>query len=143
MSIFFAAFTPDISGGRVEKAVDREITRIKKDGVTQKEMEKVRNTTLTNRTFELYSSDNICQRIGYSEVIDGDYRLWVERLEALRQLTADRLVAVANRWWDESKKHVLFLKPRRSNPLLLVVGIVRRVLGFGKHFKERVAEASR
>lgn len=142
MSIFFAAFTPDISATRVEKAIDREIHRIKKDGVTQEEMEKVRNATLTNRTFELYSADNICQRIGYSEVIEGNYRHWVERLEALKNLNAERLVQVANRWWDDSKKHVLFLQPRRSNPLLLVMGIARRIIGLGKRFKERTAKAS-
>jgi zinc protease len=141
MSIFFAAFTPDIGAGRVEKAIDREISRIKKDGITTEEMEKARNATLTNRTFELYSVDNICQRIGYSEVIEGNYRLWVERLESLRKLDTDRLVQVANRWWDDSKKHVLFLKPRRSNPLLLVAGIARRIMGLGKRFNTRAAKA--
>jgi zinc protease len=136
MSFFFAAFTPDISAGHVEKAIDREIHLIKKEGVTQEEMEKVRNATLTNRTFELYSTDNICQRIGFSEVIEGDYRLWVKRLESLKNLNTERLKEVANRWWDDSKKHVLFLQPRRSNPLLLVAGIARRIMGLGKRFKK-------
>jgi zinc protease len=66
MSMFFAAYTPDVASSRVERALDREISRIKADGITREELEKVRNTTLTNRTFELYSVDNICQRIGYS-----------------------------------------------------------------------------
>lgn len=143
MSIFFAAFTPDIGAGTVEKAIDREINRIKKDGISREEMEKARNTTLTNRIFELYSADNICQRIGYSEVIEGDYRHWVERLESLKNLTTERLALVANRWWDDSKKHVLFLQPRRSNPLLLIVGIARRIMGLGKRFAHRTAGDSR
>jgi len=144
MSIFFAAFTPDISALRVEKAIDREIHRIKEEGVTQEEMEKVRNTTLTNRTFELYCADNICQRIGYSEVIEGDYRHWVDRLESLRGLTTDRLREVANRWWDDSKKHVLFLKPKRSNPLLIAAGIARRIAGLGKRlFGSKAAGGTR
>jgi zinc protease len=128
MSIFFAAFTPDIGPARVEQAIEREITRIKTDGITDGEMEKVRNTTLTNRTFELYSAENISQRIGYSETIEGNYRLWVARLDALKNLDREALVEVARRWWDDSKKHVLFLKPRRSKPLLYVAGLVRRLM---------------
>ena len=104
MSMFFAAFTPDIAAGRVERAFDREIKRILTEGITREEMEKVRNTTLTNRTFELYSADNISQRIGYSETIEGNYRLWVERLETLKNLDRDRLVEVARRWWDDDEK---------------------------------------
>jgi predicted Zn-dependent peptidase len=143
MSMFFAAFTPDVGAARVEKAIDREINRIKKDGITREEMEKVRNTTLTNRTFELYSADNICQRIGFSEVIEGDYRLWVGRLEQLKNLTTERLAQVANRWWDDAKKHVLFLQPRRSNPVLLIAGLGRRVMRFADRFKIRASETSR
>ena len=77
MSMFFAAFTPDVRSGRVEQALDAEINRIRNEGITSDEMTKVRNTTLTGRTFELYSADHICQRLGYSETIEGDYRLWV------------------------------------------------------------------
>jgi zinc protease len=129
MSMFFAAFTPDVGPERVERAFDREIKKMLTDGITQEEMEKVKNTTLTNRTFELYLADNICQRIGYSETIEGNYRLWVERLDALRNLDRKRLVEVARRWWDEEKKHVLFLEPRRSNPLLYIGGLARRIFG--------------
>jgi zinc protease len=127
MSIFFAAFTPDIRALRVEQAIGKEIERIKSGGISRAEMEKVRNTTLTNRTFELYSAENICQRIGYSETIEGNYRLWVDRLDALKNLNGDLLIEVARRWWDDAKKHVLFLTPRRSNPLLYAGGIVRRL----------------
>ena len=86
MSMFFAAFTPDIRSERVERAIDAEISRIRNDGITREEMDKIRNTTVTSRTFELYSADHICQRLGYSETIEGDYRLWVERMETLKIL---------------------------------------------------------
>jgi zinc protease len=136
MSMFFAAFTPDVAASRVETAISREIARIKDEGVTREEMEKVKNTTLTSRTFELYSVDNICQRIGFSEAIEGDYRRWVERLEALKNLDRDRLVAVARKWWDDSKKRILLLEPKRSSPLLYVMGLLRRFTGT-KHRREK------
>jgi zinc protease len=133
MSMFFAAFTPDVGAERVEKAIDGELERIKNDGLTQEEMAKARNTTLTNRIFELYSADNICQRIGYGETIEGNYRLWVDRLEALKNLDCKRLVEVAKRWWNNENKYVLVLEPRHSSPILYIGGLARRFFGrFGR-----------
>ena len=131
MSMFFAAFTPDISASRVEKSLQAQIQLIRESGISPSEMEKVKNSTLTNRVFELYTSENICHRIGYSECIEGDYRLWVERLEALKGLKLERLIDVARLYWDDSKRHVLFLQPKRVSPFLFIGGLIRRV--FGKH----------
>jgi hypothetical protein len=67
--------------------------------------------------------------------------MWVERLEALKNLDRERLVEVARKWWDDSKKHVLFLVPRRSNPLLFAGGLLRRVTSWGHRFgKNRGAQ---
>ncbi|MBN1757643.1 MAG: insulinase family protein [Chitinispirillaceae bacterium] len=129
MSMFFAAFTPDIPVGRVEQALEKQIERVRRDGILPEEMEKVKHATLTSRTFELYSTENICHRLGYSECVEGDYRMWVKRLEALRQLDSDRLVEVARSHWDDRHRHVLHLQPRKTNPLLYVAGFLRRLRG--------------
>lgn len=117
MSMFFAAFTPNIRSERVERALNAEISRIRNDGITREEMDKVRNTSITSRIFELYSADHICQRLGYSETIEGDYRLWVERMETLKNLDAEKLLATARRWWDDGAKRVLLLKPQHMSTL--------------------------
>ncbi len=129
MSMFFAAFTPDISVGRVERSLTRQIELIRKSGITIKEMEKVKNATLSSRTFELYSAENICNRIGHSECIEGDYRLWVERFAALKELSMEHLINIAHKYWDESKRHILYLQPRKTNPMLFIGGLLRRILG--------------
>jgi len=125
MSMFLAAFTPDISVGRVEKALAAVIDQVRTEGVSSREMEKVKNATLTGRTFELYSAENICQRLGYSECIEGDFRLWVKRLDMLEKLDKDKLVDVARKYWNDAHRHVLHLKPRKTSPLLYVAGILR------------------
>lgn len=129
MSLFFAAFTPDVSVFRVEKAVLEQIKRLKSEGITIAEMEKIKNSTLTNRIFEIYNVDNICQKIGYSECIEGDYRLWVKRLDALKSLDGKRLIEVANSYWDDTKCHILHLQPSKINPLLYAGGVFRRIFG--------------
>ncbi|MBN1307244.1 MAG: insulinase family protein [Chitinispirillaceae bacterium] len=127
MSMFFAAFTPDVPAARVERALEEQIDLVRENGISTGEMEKVKNATLTNRTYELYAAENICHHLGYSECVEGDYRAWVERLEALRWLDISRLVDVARKYWSDSHRHVLYLKPRRTNPLLFAAGFLRRL----------------
>lgn len=129
MSMFFAAFTPDVSPGRVEKALEAQIDLVRDRGIHENEMQKVKNATLANRTFELYTAENICHRLGYSECVEGDYRIWVERLESLRQLDIGRLIDVARTYWSDRHRHVLYLQPRKTNPLLYLAGFLRRLRG--------------
>jgi zinc protease len=126
MSILFSAFTPDIGYRKVESAMNKEISIIKDNGISQQEMEKVKNITLTNRTFELFTGEFICQRLGYSEIIDGDYKVWVKKLEALKSLDRDTLLAVAQKYWNSRNKHTLYLRPKKINPLLFIFGLFRR-----------------
>jgi zinc protease len=129
MSMFFAAFTPDISAAKVEKSISRQIKLICENGITDKEIEKVKNSTLASRTFELYSAENICNRIAYSECFEGNYMRWVERLDALKNLNSERLVEVAKRYWNDSELHVLHLQPKKIKPMLYIGGLLRRLLG--------------
>jgi zinc protease len=128
MSLFFAVFTPDVSVRRLEKALVAQIESVKNSGVTIDEMEKVRNTTLTNRVFDLYSSEQICQRLGYSECVEGDYKSWVKRLDALETMNVDALVGTAKKYWDDAGRHTLYLKPKKINPLFFIVGLLRRFM---------------
>lgn len=127
MSMFLAAFTPDMSVAKVERSINKQIDLIRKEGITETEMEKVRNATLSSRTFELYSAENICNRIGHSECVEGDYRQWVERFETLKKLDINSLIEVANKYWDDSKRHVLHLIPRKTNLMLYVAGFANRL----------------
>ncbi|MGD9200997.1 MAG: pitrilysin family protein [Chitinispirillia bacterium] len=126
MSILFSAFTPDIGYKKIEWAMNKQIAVIKDNGISQQEMEKVKNITLTNRTFELFTGEYICQRLGYSEIIDGDYKIWVKKLEALRNLDRDTLLAAAQKYWNNNNKHTLYLCPQKINPILYIFGMLRR-----------------
>jgi zinc protease len=127
MSLFFAVFTPDVSVKRVEKSLAGEIDRIRREGITQTEMEKVKNATLTHRVFELYSAEHLCHRIGYSETVEGDYKLWVHRLKILESLSLDDLIEVARRYWSEDNRHVLYLQPKKVPLMLYFAGLARRI----------------
>jgi zinc protease len=129
MSLFFAMFTPDVSVRRLERAMVAQIESMKKDGISEKELEKIKNATLTNRIFECYSAEQICNRLGHAETVEGDFRLWIKRLESLDRLDRDALVASAKKYWDDSRRHTLFLQPKKVNPVYFVVGLSRRLFG--------------
>ena len=127
MSLFLAVFTPDVSVKRVENAIVEQIESVKDHGVTTQEMEKVKNSTLTNRVFELYSAEQICQRLGYSETVEGDFRLWVKRLDALEGLDKEALIETARKFWNEPSRYTLYLQPKKVKPLYYFAGMFRRV----------------
>lgn len=127
MSLFFAIFTPNVSQQRVEEAIVKQVEAVRLEGISKSEMEKVKNTVLTNRVFELYSADHICQKLAYSEAIEGNYKCWVDRLAALESLDMDALTGAAQRYWDESGRQTLYLKPKKVNPLLFAFGIFRKL----------------
>ncbi len=132
ISLLFAAFTPDIRAARVERALCAEVERVSREGVSEDEMAKVRNMTLAMRTFEMYSGDHMAQRLGFAEVIEGDYRRWVERLETLRTISAEQVVETAGAYWSDTVRWSLALQPRRRRPLLHLLGLGRRVAGIGR-----------
>ncbi len=127
MTLFFAVFTPNVPQKKVEQAIVDHVNELANNGISQKEIEKVKNVVLTNRMFELYSAEHICQKLGYAETIEGDYHLWVQRLKALENLDIETLKEAAKRYWSESVRHTLYLKPKKVNPLLYAVGIFRKL----------------
>jgi zinc protease len=127
MSMFIAVFTPDMPFTKVRDELNRQIDIIKSDGITGEEFQKVKNTTLTSRAFELHCAENIAHRIGHGETLEGDYRLWVRRLDALKRMDKEILTETARRYWSSSKMHSLYLKPQKMNPMLLGAGLLRRI----------------
>ncbi len=131
MSMFFAVFTPDMGYKKVEIGLNKQLEIIKDKGISDDEMEKVKNIALTSRTFDMYSAEHICQKIGYAETVDGDYQLWVKKLEALETLKKEQLIDTAKKYWNSTNRHTLYLRPKKMNLLLFVVGFFRRFLPKG------------
>jgi len=127
MSMFIAVFTPDMPFTKVRDELNRQIDIIKNDGITDNEFQKVKNAILTSRVFELQGAENIAQRIGFGETLEGDYRLWARRLDELKKMDKSALIETARRYWSSSKMHSLYLKPQKMNPMLLGAGLLRRI----------------
>lgn len=134
LSLFFASFTPDTSHKKVAAALNTQIEQIRNSGINIQELNKAKNMTLTNRTFELYSAEHICYRLGYSEIVDGNYRTWVKKLEDLQKLELSTLGDIIQKYWKDEYRHSLFLKPKKVNPLLFGFGLFRRLFSKAQYF---------
>lgn len=129
MSLFFAAFTPDTDFKKVEEVLNSQIDHIIKHGIDDIEIEKVKNSTLTTRTFDLFSAEHICQRIGSAETIDGDYRILVKKMEALENIDRVKILEVMKKYWYPEMRHTLLLVPKKFNLMLYSVGKLRKIFG--------------
>jgi predicted Zn-dependent peptidase len=128
MALYFAVFTPDNSVERVEHALLGVIEGAVERGISDRELQKVRNAALTGRIFEMYSAEHLCQRLGFSETVEGDYRLWVKRIETLERLDREHLVAVAGAYLAPARRRCLYLRPKRVRPMLVLGGMLRRLV---------------
>jgi zinc protease len=120
-------FTPDKNPRRIVAALNELVETVRNEGISSEELEKVRNTSLTSRTFGLYSAEQIAQSIGFAETVEGDYHLWARRLRRIETLTPAEVREAARRYWRPEGAHTLVLTPKRVNPLLYLVGLFRRV----------------
>ncbi len=127
ISFFFTVFTPDKKPRRIGAALNELVETVRNEGISSEELEKVRNTSLTSRTFGLYSAEQIAQSIGFAETVEGDYHLWARRLRRIETLTPAEVREAARRYWRPEGAHTLVLTPKRVNPLLYLVGLFRRV----------------
>ncbi len=133
MTIFFSVFTPDTSVKKVERAMMDEINTVLEQGISKEEMEKVKNSALTSRSYEFFSAENICHKLGFAEVVDGDYHSWVNKLTRLNNMTSEQIIEDARKFWHLENRSSLFLKPKKINPVLFAIGLFRRLMPKGRN----------
>jgi zinc protease len=127
MSMLFALYTPDTSAGRIRDLLLSEVNRVRRDGVSESELNKAKNQSLAAHVFDSYSAEHLCHRLGLAHTIEGGAERWLERLKALEQLSVEQVTEAARSYWSPDSVSVLTLKPRRIRPMLVVAGLARRV----------------
>jgi zinc protease len=81
-----------------EKAVIEEIEKIKKDGITAQELQKVKNQKLITLYKQLETISGKANALGTYEVYFGDYNKLFNAPEAFNQVTIADIKRVANKY---------------------------------------------
>jgi zinc protease len=106
----FATTSPDVAEKDVENAVYEEIEKIKKDGITEKELQKIKNQKLIEFYNQIETINGKANNIGTYEVFFGDYKKMFDAPDEFNKVTAADVKRVANEYFKKSNRTVGILK---------------------------------
>ncbi len=94
----------------LENAIYEELEKIKTGGVTDKELQKVKNQKLIEFYNQVQTIDGKSNNIGTYEVFFGDYKKMFEAPDRYNKVTADDIKRVANAYFKKTTRTVGILK---------------------------------
>jgi predicted Zn-dependent peptidase len=100
---------------QLEAAIYEEIDRLKKEGPTEWEMEKVRNNEVVGLLHALDSNEGLAGRLADDQAVVGDWRDSWELVAKLEKVTPDDVKRVASELFEPDHRTVAYLlAPERS-----------------------------
>jgi predicted Zn-dependent peptidase len=94
----------------LEKAIYEELEKIKKEGVTENELQKVKNQKVMEFYGQVETINGKSNNIGTYEVFFGDYRKMFDAPAAFNKVTADDIKKVVTKYFTKSNRTVGILK---------------------------------
>jgi len=107
--LFLAMANPGIKAEELEKAILEQIERIKTEGVTKEELDKIRLNTKVDFIHELESSSSTADLFG-SYLARGDLSPLLEYEENLDKITPEMVKEAARKYFDNSKSTTIILR---------------------------------
>jgi predicted Zn-dependent peptidase len=111
---FYAVTNKGINETALENAVYAIIEKIKSEGITEKELQKVKNQKLVDFYRQVETINGKSNNIGTYEVFFGDYRKMFEAPEMFNKVTAEDIQRVANTYLHVKNRTVGILKSDTS-----------------------------
>ncbi|KYP14445.1 pitrilysin family protein [Flavihumibacter sp. CACIAM 22H1] len=96
-----------------ELAVQAQLDLLMNEGVTAMELEKVKNKTESTMAFEDMSVMNRAASLAYYELL-GDANLMNTELSRYNEVTADQLVELSRRIFEEKNSHTLYYRAKNN-----------------------------
>ncbi len=112
--LFLAVCNPGVEAEDVEKVIWEEIERLKKDGVSPKELEKVKINTRSDFIFSMQDSQTLVNIFG-SYLARGDIEPLLQYEERLMKLTPKTVQGIANRYFTTKNSTTVILRKHENN----------------------------
>jgi zinc protease len=100
-----------VSAEELLEAVDHELDRLARGGVTEAEVDKAKNRLELGFLSSMETASGKAEQLGFVTTIARDPGAVFRRLEELREVTADEVRETARRYLKRSKRNVLFVVP--------------------------------
>jgi len=102
---------PGIDPGRIEKAIEEELDRIKKDGIGESELSKALNSVRNDFYAPLQTIAGKAYMLGQSEIYHGGYDYMFKAMEPYQAVTLKKIQEAAGKYFSENNKTVGVLIP--------------------------------
>lgn len=99
----------------LENAIYIELEKIKKEGITERELQKVKNQKLIEFYNQIETINGKSNNIGTYEVFFGDYRKMFDAPAAYNKVTSEDIKRAANQYIKKSTRTVGILKTNTEN----------------------------
>ena len=110
---FYAQMRPGKEVVAAEKEIYGIIDEIGKEGVTEEELQKAKNVSQVDYVNEFKTNVGVANRLGYYEVVYGDYRKSFNVIEQYSKVTIEDVKRVATTYFNEKARTVIILVPER------------------------------
>lgn len=107
---FYTAANKDVNEKDLENAIFDELEKIKKDGITATELQKIKNQKLMEFYNQVETIDGKSNNIGTYELFFGDYKKMFNAPENFNKVTIEDVQNVAKKYFTKSNRTVGVLK---------------------------------
>jgi predicted Zn-dependent peptidase len=109
--LFFAFAAPGSSNEENEKAMLEEIEALQRDLVTDEELSRVKARARADLVSGLESNTGLAAQLALYQVLTGDWRNLVRRIEAIDRVSREDVQRVAKEYFTERNRNVAYLVP--------------------------------
>jgi zinc protease len=110
LMIIYGVCARGVDEKTLETAILEELDKISREGVSEQELQKVKNSNLANFYRTMETINGKADTIGTYEVFFGSYKKLFEAPEAYQKVTVDDIKAFANKYFKKSNRTVGVLK---------------------------------
>lgn len=111
-----ATFTPE-NYDKLQKAVFEEVAKVRKQGVTQEQLNIAKSIIERNTYYDRESIENIASEIGYSTVLTDNPKYYDEYLSKIKKVTAHDVKRVADIYLKENQSVVSVVLPESEKQI--------------------------
>lgn len=94
------------SPGELEKAIYEELNQLQKIPVTEKELKKIKNQIEADFLRQLTSNSKLAYWLSYYQILFGDWRYLLQRLNSYAQITPEDIIRVARQYFHSRHRTV-------------------------------------
>jgi len=114
--MIYASALGDHTPSEIEKGIDQEIEKIKKNKISSEELERAKSQMMAAQLFHLQSNIGLAEALTYFESIAGDWHYLLQHEEVLKGITAEEIRKVAQKYLVKQNRTVSILEMGKVSP---------------------------